>query len=310
MPLACVAAIALRTRTATAYVTTWTIAWEPTTRAACAMALATASSAVVRTSLQATAIATATNLTPWACVAATALQTRMATACATTWTTAWARSMRVACATVPGTFTNADVSPCPQAIAIATETNWTNAACVAVKGLSSSAVVPTSLQATAIATATNSTPWACVAATAPRMRTVTGCATTRTTAWAPWTIVASATALVPFTNADVNPFLRAIAIATATSWTRLACAGENAPWIWTWMAFATTSTPASETWTNVAFATVPARCTNVGAISCPWEIAIARATKWMPWACAVGAVKPMPTAMGCATTRKSSDAWT
>ena len=102
----------------------------------------------------------------------------------------------------------------------------------------------------------------------------------------------------------------AIAIAKATNSTKLECAGENAPWIWTWMASATTLTPASEIWMNVAFAMVQARCTNAAVISCLWAIAIVRATKRMPWAYVAEAVKPMPIAMGCVMTKRCLVAWT
>ena len=58
------------------------------------------------------------------------------------------------------------------------------------------------------------------------MKMETAYATTWTTAWVCWTIAGSATALVRSTTADVIPFLRAIAIAMATSSTKLACVGE------------------------------------------------------------------------------------
>ena len=82
----------------------------------------------------------------------------------------------------PGTSTNVDVSPCPQAIAIATATNWTNAACVEETGLfeCGCADIPgdwhcNGNQPDALGVA---------GATAPRMKMETACATTRTTAWA------------------------------------------------------------------------------------------------------------------------------
>ena len=111
-------------------------------------------------------------------------------------------------------------------IATATATNWTNVVCAVVTGPSSSAAVPTSLRAPAIVTATSWTPWACAAEAVSRMKMEMAYATTWTTAWACWTIAGSATGLVPSTTADVIPFQRAIAIAMATSSTKLACVGE------------------------------------------------------------------------------------
>ena len=269
-----------------------------------------------RTTATAVTTRAACMTTPWACAAAAVLRTRTATGCVTTWMTVWAKSTHAAFATALATSTNVVATPCQTATVTAMATSLTSVVCAvdiyAGADFDGNQLwnAVTSQPATAIATGTNSTPWACVAATALRMRTATGCVTTKTTAWASWTSAACATALVRPTTAGVTPFPRATAIAKATSWTRWACAVESARWIWTWMAFATTSTRASETWMNVAFATAQVRCTSADVISCLWAIAIARATKWMPWACAVAAVKPMPTAMGCATTKRSSDAWT
>ena len=96
---ACVVAIARRTPTLTASVTTSTTAWGRLTRAACATALVRFTNADVLTSLKEAATATATNSTLWACVVAIAQRTPMLTGSVMTWTTVLDRLTRAACAT-------------------------------------------------------------------------------------------------------------------------------------------------------------------------------------------------------------------
>ena len=151
-------------------------------------------SADVLTSQKATATATATSSTPWACVVVTALKTLMPMASATTWTTAWVRSTLAASATDQERSTSADVL--------------------------------TSQKATATATATSSTPSACVAVTALKTPMPMASATTWTTAWARSTLAACATAQERSTSADVLTSQKATATVTATSSTPWVCGGD------------------------------------------------------------------------------------
>ena len=146
-PWVCVAAIALRTLTATGCATTRTIAWVRTTHVACATVLVRFWSAVVRRLKTESATARATSLTRWACAAAPARRTPTAMGCATTRTTALGRLTLVACATVLERFT--------------------------------SAVARTLPRDPAIAKATRLTPWAYAVGAAQPIRTATASATTR-----------------------------------------------------------------------------------------------------------------------------------
>ena len=83
-----VVAIVRQTKMEMAFATMWTTAWVKWMRVASAMALATSTNAVVKTSPKAIATAMATSSTQLECVEARALRMWMPTAFATTWTTA------------------------------------------------------------------------------------------------------------------------------------------------------------------------------------------------------------------------------
>ena len=94
------------------------------------------------------------------------------------------------------------------------DAEYDNGSCVAVvEGCTDALRATTTLRRTRTTAAVRlTTPWVCAAATAPRMQMATGCATTKTTAWAPTTNVGCATVLDRFTNADAIRCLRAIAM--------------------------------------------------------------------------------------------------
>ena len=94
-PWACVVVTALLMPMPMASVTTWMTAWGNSTHVASATAQVRSTSVDVLTFPKATATATATNSTLWACVVVTAPPTRMPMAFVTTWTMRWsARRMR------------------------------------------------------------------------------------------------------------------------------------------------------------------------------------------------------------------------
>ena len=92
-----------------------------------------------------------------------------------------------------------------------------------------------------------------------------------------------------------------IAIAMATKRTPLACAVETARRMQTETASVTMWTTAWATWMPAACATAREPFTTAAVMTSPQAIAIAMATKKMPWVSAVGTVPPMWTGTACAT---------
>ena len=134
------------------------------------------------------------------------------------------------------------------------------------------------------------------------MKTATGCATTRTTAWVRTTHAVCATVLARCWSAVVRRLKTENATATATFWTLWVFAAATARRTPTAMGFATTRTTAWACLTLAACATALARFTSVVARTLRLAPAIVMATSWTPWACAVEAAQPMRTATASATT--------
>ena len=212
-------------------------------------------SADVLTSPLAIATVTATNSTPWACVAVTVQRTPMPMASVTTSTTALARSTLAACATAQVRSTSADVLTSPLA--------------------------------TATATATSSTPWACVVVTAQRTPMPMASVTTSTTALANSMLAACATAQVRSTSADVLTSPLATATATATSstpWACVACdcaADADADGICDDVDDCVGELDACGVCNG------PVRSTSADVLTSPLATATATATNSTPWACVV-----------------------
>ena len=256
----------------------------------------------------ATAIATGTNWTPWACAEATAWRTPMEMASATSTTTVSDNTTPAASATDPDRSTSADAPTSRRAIAIVVETSLTCSACAEATAWrtpmatgcvtsttivlgsttpaasatdpdrSTSADAPTFLRAIAIVMETSSTYSACAEETAWRTPMATACVTSTTIASGSTTRVASATDLDRSTNADVPTSPPAIAIVAETSLTCLACAGATAWRMQMATVCVTSKTIVLDSTTRVASATVPDRSTSVGAPTSPPATATAMAT--------------------------------
>ena len=242
----------------------------PSMRAAYAMDPARFTTAAVQTSLQGTAIATATSSMPSGCVAAVALLISTATACVTTWTPALARTMCVACATDPARFTIAGVQTSPLVIATAM--------------------------------ATSSMRRAFVVEAAQLMQTATVCATTWTPVWVRTIRAGCATALEPSSNAAAPTSLQGIATATATSSMPLVFVAAAVRLTQTAMAFVTTWTLALARLTRAGCAMAPARFTPVAAPTSLQGIATATATSSMRSGCVAAAARLMRMRMASVTT--------
>ena len=307
--------------------TTTEAVWK-TTIVACVTDLVTSMSVDAPTFPKTTAIAMATRKMPWAYVAAPALQTTIPTASVTTWTIAWANTIRAGFATDQEKFTSAVVptlrtnsatakatskmlSGCVEELAKQTLTTtgfampsihaWGNTTLVAfatVQARCMHAVVGKSLQAIAIATATNWMHWASAEELAKRTSTTMAFATTWTIASGLWMLVAYAMETAQVVIADATTFLKAIAIAMATSWMSSVNVVAHAPPTKMAMAFATTSTCASAAWMRAACATVLGRFWSAVVKASHRAIAIATATSWTPSAFVAVAVGQtwMPTA--------------
>ena len=223
-------ALARRTKTKMGCATTWTTASGPTMLVASAMDQAKCTIVGALPSQRATATATATSWTRWACAEAVARRMPTATAFATT-------------------RTNALV-------------NSTSAGNATDQALCSNAVVTKSKTANATATAMLKTPWGCVEATVPKIWMATAFVTMKMNVSASWTNAANAMARAPSSNAVATKSRKARATAKATSSTFLAIVVVAARPTWTTTAFATTKTTALEPWTPVGFATDQEQCTN------------------------------------------------
>ena len=167
--------------------TTTEAVWK-TTFAACVTDLVTSMSADAPTFPKTTAIAMATRKMPWAYAAGTALKTTMPTASVTTWTIAWASTIRAGFATDREKFTNA--------------------------------VVPTLRTNSATAKATSRMLSGYVEDLAMKTSTKMVFAMPLIHAWGNTTLVAFATVQARFMHVVVGKSLQAIAIATATNWMR------------------------------------------------------------------------------------------
>ena len=89
-----------RTRTATEFAMTATLAWARRTNAGFATVRAPSTDVVALTSLKALAIVQATWKSSLGCEVEDAQLTKTATAFVTTWTTAWVNTTAAVCATV------------------------------------------------------------------------------------------------------------------------------------------------------------------------------------------------------------------